>query len=253
MKNRNILRRVCVGAVILCTALSLAACGESAAETAATPEPTSAPTAAPTPTPEPLPELDIGSWEFTVANSYNSLFEYAPPYGGIEGQGIDQRAQDAVYAFVNAARAAGYELYISVAFRNWEYLENHYGSVVRSTGSAEAAAAVFLPPGCSDHQTGLAIDFTDDVYYRNCYQEFEDDAFKETEAYAWLTEHCAEYGFILRYPEGKEEYYGTACNHAHFRYVGLEAAQYITEHGLCLEEFLLLYDPEAVFVPALEN
>ena len=88
MKNRNILRRVCAGAVILCTALSLAACGESAAETAATPEPTSAPTAAPTPTPAPNaapnaaisvpPTTSIGSCSAS-ANIWAHTVLRAPP------------------------------------------------------------------------------------------------------------------------------------------------------------------------------
>lgn len=74
MKNRNILRRVCVGAVILCTALSR---GRLRHEARRRPPPRQRADRrphhrAPTPTPEPLPELDIGSWEFTVANSYNS-------------------------------------------------------------------------------------------------------------------------------------------------------------------------------------
>ena len=68
-----------------------------------------------------------------------------------------------------------------------------------------------------------------------------------------MVEHCAEYGFILRYPEGKEAWYGTPCNHAHFRYVGKEAAAYIMEHDLCLEEFLYLEDPSCLFVPGLNS
>ena len=51
-------------------------------------------------------------------------------------------------------------------------------------------------------------------------------------------------------PEGKEEYYGVACQHpAHFRYVGKEAAKYMTENNLCLEEFIMLYDESLVFLP----
>ena len=62
-----------------------------------------------------------------------------------------------------------------------------------------------------------------------------------TEFCKWMEEHCAEYGFIVRYPEGKEQYYTLACHPGHFRYVGKEAAAYIMENGLCLEEFIELY------------
>ena len=264
MKKRQLLRRISAAAVMICMIFSLCACGSGTAQSETSPEPTAAPTPSPEPTPNPdspagraaalglpePPDVDISSWEFLLANSYNSLFDYAPPYGGIEGQGIDSRALEYTSTFLYAARAAGYELYLSVAYRNFDYLLNHYRYKIRDLGSAEEAAKVFCPPGCSDHQTGLAIDFTDDA--RNCsnYNQFEDEEFKDTEAYTWLCEHCAEYGFILRYPEGKEEYYGTACNHAHFRYVGVDAAEYITENDLCLEEFLLLYDEAAVYVPS---
>jgi hypothetical protein len=56
-----------------------------------------------------------------------------------------------------------------------------------------------------------------------------------------MNEHCAEYGFIVRYPESKKEVYGMSCYPGHYRYVGTEAAQYIMDNDLCLEEFLALY------------
>ena len=64
--------------------------------------------------------------------------------------------------------------------------------------------------------------------------------FEETEAFAWLMEHCADYGFILRFPEGKEDVTGVIYEPWHYRYVGTEAAKYIMENDLCLEEYLEL-------------
>ena len=60
----------------------------------------------------------------------------------------------------------------------------------------------------------------------------------------WLAEHCAEYGFILRFPADKTDVTGVMGESWHFRYVGPEAASYIMENGLCLEEFLALYGVE---------
>ena len=57
-----------------------------------------------------------------------------------------------------------------------------------------------------------------------------------------MLQHCAEYGFILRYPEGKEDITGVMYEPWHFRYVGEEVAEYIMEHGICLEEFVALYE-----------
>ena len=75
-----------------------------------------------------------------------------------------------------------------------------------------------------------------------------DETVKDTEVYKWMAEHCAEYGFIVRYPEGKEDYYVKACYPGHFRYVGVEAAEYIMENDLCFEEFLNLYPEKKLHV-----
>ena len=92
-----------------------------------------------------------------------------------------------------------------------------------------------------DHCTGLAFDITDEMLYAANYEENFDPTVADTEVCKWMEEHCAEYGFIVRYPEGKEQYYTLACHPGHFRYVGEEAAQYIMENDLTLEEFIDLY------------
>lgn len=65
-----------------------------------------------------------------------------------------------------------------------------------------------------------------------------EEGFADTEAGKWLAEHSCEYGFILRYPRGKEYITGIEFEPWHFRYVGVDAAMAITEQGLCLEEFV---------------
>lgn len=251
--------------------LSMTACSKQA------PSPSNEPSEAPSPTPEATPavptpdpstpagraaakglpappEIDISAPEFIISNSYNSIAEYdltyEKRYSGIGGQGADIDAAPAVRELMAAAREAGLEIYIAAGYRNYEWLLNHYSQHVNELGMGAEAAKVFLGPGVNEHQTGFAFDFTDDASLSGSYEEFDDSGIGDSELYAWLCEHCAEFGFIMRYPEGKEEYYGTACSSAaHLRYVGAEAAAYITENDLCLEEFLLLYDPDAVFVP----
>ncbi len=87
-------------------------------------------------------------------------------------------------------------------------------------------------PGYSEHQIGLALDITSSTYYTL------DEGFGETKAGLWLKEHCDEYGFILRYPAGKEYITGIQYEPWHFRYVGKEAASVIMERDITLEEFL---------------
>ena len=198
-----------------------------------------------------LPYVDITSWQFRLANSYNSIANYAPPYGGFEGQGFDARATEAIRDFIYAARDAGYTVYASVELRNFEYLFYHYLSDLNNvTHDAVKSCSHMLPPGANEHQTGLAFDISTHREYGMDYSEYSEPEAFDTEVFQWMKEHCAEYGFILRYPEGKEEWYGLACDHPHFRYVGTEAARFIMDNGLCLEEFLRLYDPNAAFVPA---
>ena len=86
-------------------------------------------------------------------------------------------------------------------------------------------------PGASEHQIGLAIDIVSDDYVTL------DEGFADTAAGRWLAEHSCEYGFILRYPEGKEYITSIEFEPWHFRYVGREAAMVITGEGITLEEF----------------
>lgn len=86
-------------------------------------------------------------------------------------------------------------------------------------------------PGASEHQIGLAVDMVSDAY------QTLDAGFADTDAGIWLKEHCSEFGFILRYPEGKEHITSIEYEPWHFRYVGKEAAAIIMKEGICLEEF----------------
>lgn len=100
--------------------------------------------------------------------------------------------------------------------------EEAYAEVERET----------MPPGHSEHSTGLAFDIVALSY------QMLDAGQATTAETLWLHEHCAEYGFILRYPKGKEHITDIDYESWHYRYVGVEAATYIMEHGLTLEEYL---------------
>ena len=85
------------------------------------------------------------------------------------------------------------------------------------------------PPGCSEHETGLAFDVT----------ARSDGDFESTPQFKWLYEHCWDFGFILRYPKGKEPVTGIAYEPWHYRYVGVEAAKLIRDRDWTLEEYCL--------------
>lgn len=96
----------------------------------------------------------------------------------------------------------------------------------------------YTEPGHSEHHSGLALDIITVEYQRDVYSLTEQ--FAETDGYRWLIAHCAEFGFILRYPKGKTDITQINYEPWHYRYVGKEHAQYIMEHDLTLEEYIAL-------------
>ncbi|MEL4105788.1 M15 family metallopeptidase [Oscillospiraceae bacterium WX1] len=83
-------------------------------------------------------------------------------------------------------------------------------------------------PGESEHETGLAFDVT----------ALGDENFEQTPEFEWLYKHCAEYGFILRYPKGMEDITGYPYEPWHYRYVGKEIATIIMQKEMTLEQYL---------------
>ncbi len=86
------------------------------------------------------------------------------------------------------------------------------------------------PPGASEHQTGLAADF--------CKQSVDMRGFLDTSEGAWVLNHAASYGFVLRFEQGKSEFTGVIYEPWHFRYVGTPHAQIMVYKGYCLEEYI---------------
>ncbi len=100
------------------------------------------------------------------------------------------------------------------------------------------SSQIVMVPDSSEHQIGLALDIVSDYYDNLTKGESLTEGFGDTEAGIWLREHCAEYGFILRYPEGKEYITSVEYEPWHFRYVGVEAATVIMDREITLEEFV---------------
>ena len=196
-----------------------------------TPEPTA------TPVPDPYadkPDIDINSWEYVLANPWNSIEDYYPDVVQIEDIEVDYRIYDAMEAFVSDCRAAGNTVYLSSGYRSYD-LQSYLFEKKCQEYDEETAATIVARPGTSEHQTGLAADITEEYY------EYKSAILEDTAMYQWMEAHCQDYGFIVRFPEGKEDITGIIYEPWHFRYVGVEAATYIMEHDLTLEEFVALY------------
>ena len=213
-----------------------------------TPEPTPNPTPTPTPTPEPTPtptpepysdkpDIDISSWEYVLINANNNIGDYVPELTSLEGsQSFDARAVDALKEFIAGARAEGLSVFLSSTYRSYSEQNYLYERKVSQYGGDRAVAATIVaPPGTSEHQSGLCADITDQYYAS------KDRSLENTALFKWMKVHCHEYGFILRYPDGKQDVTGIIYEPWHFRYVGVEVATYIMENDLTLEEFHELY------------
>ena len=143
---------------------------------------------------------------------------------------LQKDCASALVALCDAARAEGHELYLKSAYRSYYKQAVMYENRIKKYGYDDGWVT---KPGASDHQTGLGCDVVPKTWTDRGMNE---DMAQEPET-QWMAEHCAEFGFILRYPEDKEDV--TAINYEpwHLRYVGIPAATYIMENGLCLEEF----------------
>lgn len=126
----------------------------------------------------------------------------------------------------HAAYVDGYNLYLLSGYRLYETQDSLYESRVDSEGK-RAADKFVAKAGQSEHESGLALDVTNDR------RSFVDSA----EA-MWLKDNAYKYGFIIRYPKGKEDITGYNYEAWHIRYVGKEAAQEIYQKGITLEEYL---------------
>ncbi|MBD3109817.1 M15 family metallopeptidase [Bacillus sp. AGMB 02131] len=157
--------------------------------------------------------------------------EYSFGDAEVEKALLRQEAAVALEKMFTAADDDSIELYAVSGYRSYVRQEEVFNAEVERSGE-EYALSVVAVPGQSEHQTGLAMD----ISARSV--EFElTESLKDTAEGQWLAEHAHEYGFILRYPEGKEEITGYSFEPWHFRYVGTNIAQTIYDKKLTLEEY----------------
>lgn len=133
--------------------------------------------------------------------------------------------------FTKAKEEKSFDLYARSGYRSYNTQVSLYGSYVSSRGQ-EAADKFSAKPGQSEHQSGLAMDITCPAMN---YQL--DASFGETEEGKWVGENAYKFGFVIRYPKGKEDITGYQYEPWHLRYVGLSLAKEIYESQLTLEEY----------------
>lgn len=175
---------------------------------------------------------------YYLANDYepDDLVTISTKYswGNYGSQKIRQEAYDAYVKMHEAANSeAGIYLMVNSSYRNYSSQERVYNNYKTNHGEAYADN-IAARPGYSEHQTGLALDI---FSIKNPAQA----TFKDSEAYNWLKENSYKYGFILRYPEGKENITGYNFESWHYRYVGVDLAKKVFDSGLTYDEYFAYY------------
>ena len=144
-------------------------------------------------------------------------------------------SEEVIEAFINmcnAAKSEDLKLIINSSYRNYEEQEDAWNWYDYNYGE-EKADKYAARAGYSEHQTGLAIDIS--KYGKN-----EED-FEDTDEFKWLEKNAYKYGFILRYPKGKEDITGYDYESWHYRYVGKEVAKKIKQEKITFDEYYAYY------------
>lgn len=186
-------------------------------------------------------EFSKDDWRLVLINKQHSIpDDYTFELGYINSSmRCDERIIDDLRAMLQAAKEDRVSLVVCSPYRDdarQEYLFNRKITLYMKQGMSfveahQLASQAVTVPGASEHQIGLAFDIVSNTY------STLDEGFGETEAGKWLAENSCRFGFILRYPEGKEYITGIEYEPWHFRYVGVEAATVIMQNGMTLEEF----------------
>ncbi len=158
---------------------------------------------------------------------------------------LDKTCEMALQAFLNEGKLHGVKdvtvtsAYRSYASQDWwfNYYMGQHQSKFATKEECEAYVMTFsCKAGTSEHQTGLALDMHN--------LASADQAFADTDEYVWLSENAHKFGFVLRFPEGKEDITGIMFEPWHYRFVGREAATFMYMNNLCLEEYYELLHGE---------
>ncbi|MDD6223626.1 MAG: M15 family metallopeptidase [bacterium] len=160
---------------------------------------------------------------------YGELVTLNSNYDNKNGSKLSKDAYLAFSQLVDAAEKEGYHIRNNSAYRTFDYQSYLYTNYKNQRGS-DWADQWSARAGHSEHQTGLALD----VGIKSSYALGQ---FEYSEEFGWMKDHAHQYGFILRYPKGKEYITGYSYEPWHYRYVGVDVATYIYEHDITFEEY----------------
>ena len=170
-------------------------------------------------------KIKVAQTKYVLVNKYNYLVNL----GRIR---LVKCAADAFTELVNAAKEEDHYIRGVSGYRSYNYQDSLYNKYVTSDGK-EKADRYSARAGYSEHQTGLALDISNN---KSTYMDFE-----STKEFEWMKNNAHKYGFILRYPKDKEKITGYMYEAWHYRFVGTEIATYIKKHNITYDEYYTMF------------
>lgn len=188
-----------------------------------------------------MEETDTAKGNTMLVNKYNALSKdyevenltsISKTYSYGDNKKLNKEAYDAFINLAEDAKKEGYTILIVSSYRTYKDQEDVWKDYKASFGTKKADAYA-ARAGSSEHETGLAIDVAD--YYD------KNDKFEDTESFQWMQTNAHKYGYILRYPKGKENITGYSYEAWHYRYVGIDTATKVYNEGITYDEYYEYY------------
>lgn len=176
-----------------------------------------------------------------LVNKYNALSKdyevedlktISKTYSYGDNKKLNKEAYDAFISLAEDAKKEGYTILIVSSYRTYQDQEDVWKDYKASFGTKKADAYA-ARAGSSEHETGLAIDVAD-------YND-KNDKFEATESFKWMQTNAHKYGYILRYPKGKENITGYSYEAWHYRYVGIDTATKVYNESITYDEYYEYY------------
>ena len=188
-----------------------------------------------------MEETNTSLGNIMLVNKYNALSKdyevenltnISKTYSYGDNKKLNKEAYEAFIDLAEDAKKEGYTILIVSSYRSYKDQEDVWKDYKTSFGTRKADAYA-ARAGSSEHETGLAIDVAD--YYD------ENDKFEDTDSFKWMQANAHKYGYILRYPKGKENITGYSYEAWHYRYVGIETATKVYNEGITYDEYYEYY------------
>lgn len=177
---------------------------------------------------------------YILTNKYTYLkenyvpenLEYLDTKYSRNGMMLVKEAKKQLELMIEKAKTDNITIRVMSSYRSYKYQVQLYNRYLEEDGQ-ELADTYSARPGFSEHQTGLCIDIDDN--------NLDYTQFEKSNSYKWMQDNAHLYGFIERYPKGKENITGYTYEAWHYRYVGKKIAKYIKKHNITYDEYYVRF------------